>query len=635
MTTSNPPGQPLIAGARDLSPDVRRLISRSPVAHETRFGTDAPAVAGFTDVFWFVQQAADEIPPWGWSPTYRDRMLRAMVTTESTLAGAFGTIIARNAAFDWKVDGPGAAVNRAHDILENANAGKGWLDFIIKFCWDYYCTDKGAFVAIVREADDPRSPCIGIETLDSVMCWHTGNIEEPVVYCDANGKYHRLKWYQVFTAAEMPAPHERLFGMQYSAMTRVLRAATLFRNVQQYLEEKTGGRFNRAINVVSGVQKSELEAAMNNQQSLADARGLKRYITPVVLATLNPQIKPEVATLELAALPDNFDAEEEFKRYLTMLSMGLLTDYQEFAPLPGGGLGTSAQSEILHAKTRGKGPGLFMKMMEHRLNFSGVLPRSVQFSYAEQDIETERTEAEVKKLRAEARKVMIDNGEIDASGARQLALDAGDIPQELFDQMNNGDVTGAERTDTDAAPSRDESPTGDGRTAPTATNARVDRTLDTQAADNEPTQLGTRELRDTPATAMLVEHMLDGLREDVATTIGDFLISRLHKSFTIAADDMRGLGYMTTSERIALSGLIGDVLNHATELFGAEAAETIARNLDAEDQRLLIVSARELNPDLAGPEAERLAIEEALAAPLGRGLVRMRGNVSRYLAASE
>jgi hypothetical protein len=150
-----------------------------------------------------------------------------------------------------------------------------------------------------------------------------------------------------------------------------------------------------------------------------------------------------VATLELASLPDNFDAEKMFKLYLTVLSMGLLTDYQELAPLPGGGLGTSQQSHILSMKAQGKGSRLFMKLLEHRFNFLGVMPRNVTFRFEEQDLDAEEQEAQIKKLRAEARKLQGESGELDPAGLRQLAVDANDIPKELQDAMDERDVTGA------------------------------------------------------------------------------------------------------------------------------------------------------------------------------------------------
>jgi hypothetical protein len=117
-----------------------------------------------------------------------------------------------------------------------------------------------------------------------------------------------------------------------------------------------------------------------------------------------------------------------------------LTDYQEFAPLPGGNLGTSAQSYILHMKSKGKGPALFQKVMSHFLNFR-VLPDNVEFRFDEPDPDAEKEQVEIAKLRAEERAVRIQSQEITPAVARQMAKDSGDLAPEVFDAMGGLDMT--------------------------------------------------------------------------------------------------------------------------------------------------------------------------------------------------
>lgn len=433
-----------LPGVKALSPQIDRSVRRSVVKTPPSGWTAGWDFYTGDGVLWLTSHVADGFPAWGSHVIYRDRLLRAFHPTESTVSSAFGTVVARNAAYSWTLDGPDAGVDRAHDLLMNANGGAGWLDFITRFCWDLYTQDKGAFVQLVRAADSPTSPVIGLTNLDAGRCWSTGIPETPVLYQDLYGKWVELKWYQVYHATELPAPHETLYGLQYSALSRVLEASKIFRNISIYMAEKTGGRQKRAIHVVSGVRKADLDTAVKGAAADAGSQGLTRYMEPVVLSTLAPDQKPEIATLEFASLPDNFDSEKEFKRFVTILSMGLLSDYQEFSPLPGGGLGSGAQSEVLSAKTRGKGPALFQKVVEHMLNFGGILPRSVEFRYAEQDLEQERADAEVAKLRAEAREIRVRTRELDQLGAMQAALDAGDLDQETFDRLSVlPDITGA------------------------------------------------------------------------------------------------------------------------------------------------------------------------------------------------
>lgn len=427
MTTEN--------GTKALAPDA--AIRRSVIeTDETK-----PIAPSGVGLLFFMAGVADEITAWGTNPTWRDRQLREFVLAESFLSSAMATVVARNMAFSWKLDGPESTIARVQDVLLSANQGKGWENFVAKLSLDLYGQDKAAFIELVREEDSPRAPVIGINSLDAAQCWHTRNTDWPVLYQNIKGRWIPLRWYQVIPLAEMPASSERLPGLQISAMTRVLRMAQIMRNIAVYYDEKTGGRSPRSVHILHNVSAQAVQDVIAKKQIIADSQGLMRYLEPVFAETFDPQQKPEVVTLDIANIPDGFKIEEMNKWYLTAIAMGFLEDYQTFAPLPGGNLGTSAQSQVLHAKARGKGPGLFMKLMSHAFNFQGITPRNVTFSWDEQDLEADEMQATLVKTRAEARKLMLENGEIDFMGARQLALDAGDIPQELFDAMNQRDLT--------------------------------------------------------------------------------------------------------------------------------------------------------------------------------------------------
>lgn len=425
----------------------------------------APPTLGGVDtaLLWFVAQVADEIVQWGTAPKLRDRQLKEFAYSESHFLSALGTVIARNVGFDWTLRGPPQVVARIQEVLNNANLGKGWDEFIAKVSMDLYTQDSGAFIEIVRATDAPEGVVIGLNHLEASRCWHTGNPEVPVTYQDQNNVFHRLPWYSVSTLSEIPATVERLPGLQLCALTRMLRAAQIIKNISIYKEEKTGGRFTRAMHIVQGITNQQIKDAMAEMTLEADAKGLLRYPGNFIMSAQKPDAKVDVKTLELASLPDGFDEEKTFKQYIAIIAMAFLEDYQEFAPLPGGGLGTSQQSETLHKKARGKGPALFRKGITRMMNFE-VLPRNVLFAYEEQDIEEEGEVAQVSKIRAETRQIQLDSGEIDTDAARQMALDAGDISLPVFKQMGGSDVT-PDVTAEDVAPLEGEAARKEGEPA--------------------------------------------------------------------------------------------------------------------------------------------------------------------------
>ena len=420
--------------------DLDRSVIETPEA------TTHPT-SGSTEMLWLLGQVADGITPWGTLPKRRDKELREFYPTEDHFKSALGVVTVRNMAFSWALDGPPLTVARAQELLLNADQGRGWESLIAKTSIDLYTQDTSTCWELVRVGDSPEAAVIGINHLPASNCWPTGDPLEPVLYQDSHSKFHLLKWYQVVQLAELPVPNTRpsrigpgMAGLQLCALTRLLRAAQIQKNIDIYKEEKTGGRHTRAIHLLQGVNMKQVDDALAKMRLQADAKGLMRYLNPLLIATPDSEVSIDLKTLELTGLPDGFDSETELRHNIIIMAMAFLTDVQEFAPLFGGSLGSGQQSQILHQKSRGKGAGLFMKLITHTLN-ERVLPQNVQFAYEEQDLEAEKEQAEVRKLRAETREIDARAMGLSPEAVRQEAVDAGDMSQEVFDALGGIDLT--------------------------------------------------------------------------------------------------------------------------------------------------------------------------------------------------
>lgn len=384
---------------------------------------------------------ADDIPLWGTYPAARDRKLRDFWPTEPILASALFTTIARYVAFGYTLRGPDRQVDIYNNVLEGAEFGGGWQTFATKMLLDCFTQDNAAWAEIIRTEDDPRAPVVSLKHLDSGRCVRTGRAKEPIIYYDLEGNGHLMKWYQVMEWNEFPSPHEYARGSQYCALTRILKASQVMRDILVYMSEKMSGRFHRAIHIVGGIQHKTISDAMNANRFDADSSGLRRFVLPVVIAALDPTKTVSKETIELASLPDGFDYDVQLKWYINQLALGFGADYQDYAPLPGGGLGSAQQSEILHLKARGKGPRLFMKMVENKFNYHGILPRSVKMFYGDQDIAEDMQNARLRLTRAQERAVRIKSNEITPEMARQLAADAGDLDGRYLMAVGEPDIT--------------------------------------------------------------------------------------------------------------------------------------------------------------------------------------------------
>lgn len=376
------------------------------------------------------------------TPPYkqRDRQLKEFAPSEPLFASALGIVCSRNASQDWALTGSKNLVQRTQEMLMEADLGNGWESLMVKLSIDFYTQDQGAFLEIIRmQANSDTSPVIGVSTLESARMFPTGERETPWMYLDTKGAYHKLPWYNVIHFRETPWP--TIYPIQICALSRILMMCQTLKNVTIYNEEKTGGRFVRAIHLLKGITHNEVDDAIHRAMTDGDNQQLMRYLQPVYVNSIDPSADVGHDTIELASVPDHFEMDTSLKWYIALLAMGFQTDYQEFAPLPGGNLGTSHQSEVLHLKTRGKGPAYFRKLITRAMNFRKIMPPGVIFGFDEQDIQEETQRAELRKTRAEEREIRIRSTEITPQEARQLALDAGDMPEEMFTASQQPDIT--------------------------------------------------------------------------------------------------------------------------------------------------------------------------------------------------
>lgn len=360
-----------------------------------------------------IASVSERMPMWGADVARRDTELRAFYIKEPWIAGAIYSNALRNAAFQWEIEAKSTRLEQSlTDMLNGAISGTdfGWLPFIQRFTEDWHVTDNGAFIELIRDPGidaaskfkGENAPVIGIANLDSVRCMRTGNPITPVVYLDRKDVRHKLKWYEVIAVSESPSPIETMYGVGHSAITRIMTVAQIAYAIETFQDEKISGRQYKALHFVSGVSKSEIQDTLDRGQEEADNRGQISFILPAVLASLDPEKPVTTATIELAAFPDGFNFDEFMRWYIANIALNTGTDYQDLAPLPSGQMSGAGQSEVLHRKSRGKGPAFFMQTIQNIFMNYGVIPKGVTFRFASQDMEEETEKATVSKLHAEA-----------------------------------------------------------------------------------------------------------------------------------------------------------------------------------------------------------------------------------------
>lgn len=383
----------------------------------------------------YISRVADEIPSY-WS-RQRDLALGKFWPTEPYLAGAVYSMCAKVAALDFKLIGPPKTRQRYKWVLLSADFGQGWVNFIPKVTQDLLTQDNGGFIELMRRKEDndnPRSPVQAIAQLDSQRCRRTGSPEEPVGYTRMlkGAKEVPLKWWQVIAMADLPSPREELNGVGFCAVSRVLRAAQILRDIGLFKRQKLAGKRIPAILFVQGMRRNAVQQAITKAKEEQMSRGESHYSSPVVVASPDPsRMGLDAKLVELAGLPDGYDEDTTLKWYIAALAMGFGTDYTEFAPLPGGGLGTATQSTEMAARSRGKGPGIVLQQFEFAMNWN-VLPESLMFQFASTDPLAEQERVNLRWQRARERQLRVQSQELTPMQALELAVEEGDAPERFL-----------------------------------------------------------------------------------------------------------------------------------------------------------------------------------------------------------
>lgn len=377
-------------------------------------------------------------PPNYWSRD-RDLTLRATVLRETQWATAVGIAMAKVSVAGYKIKGGLAPrVQRMHRLLQLADFGKGYMQFMAKLARDFLLTDNGAFVEIVRASAAPGSRIVGLAHLDSLRCWRTGDDDIPVVYTDKKGQMHELMREQVFTLADMPGSSEDGRGVGLSAASRAY--ATLYKMwaLDTLISEAAAGRSPTKLTFVGGINQRAVEDAITTAKAQADAEKLQFYMGAAVVAS--PTDKP-LSTVEVALreIPTGIDVEKERTDAWLKFANAIGLDPQELQPLSGSALGTATQSEVLDDKASGKGIQVLFGQFVEQLNLR-VMAQGCTFAFEENDVRDQKAMADVRYTRAQTREIMVRSTEISAQQAQQMAIEDGDIPRAVIPDQTPGDV---------------------------------------------------------------------------------------------------------------------------------------------------------------------------------------------------
>jgi hypothetical protein len=267
-----------------------------------------------------------------------------------------------------------------------------------------------------------------------------------------------------------------------------------------------------------------------------------------------------------------------------------------------------------------------MQLIARLVNLHGVLPQNVQFEWDEQDIEAEKTEAEVKKLRVDARSVALASGEINKPIARQLAQQAGDLTEDQVKALDEADEEAAE-AEAEALAALARAPRGEGSTV-----EGEDRSRGGPGDGDDSTVEGEDRSGGRSMTTVSPEW---ARKARSSVPFGTLITSRLHRTYAMIADDASGLGYFPDlDDRLAVADAIGPALKVFEEALREHGVWDIPVRAEDAD-RLVEAALKAIDPsgDGLNDEDARRAFEGEMADDIFKGLQAVRRQLRARLRA--
>lgn len=361
-----------------------------------------------------------------------DQALHATLMAEGMWSSAVNIAVSAVVTADWECSGDVPLRNKqAREILQYTS----YTSVIEKALTDYLTCQNGTFVETIRVSNARGSRVLGLDHLDTMYCERTGDPEVPVLYTDAAGKVHELRWWQVFDLVDMPSPRRGAMGRGICAAYRAYSYIRKLATIETYVIEKVGGKRPLAIYLVNNLSPTTLESgiatAVNPFDDEPHERQLSQAYMGALVIPLPTQEPVTMVKIPLAELPDGFNRNEEWSISLLAYAKALGLDPQDLQPLTGQALGTGAQSGVLHNKAAAYGIGAFKQKWIEALR-ERVIPAGVTFYFNESDMARRKVEAELAKIHTDDLAVQVEKLGLTADQARQIKHDLGEMPAQFL-----------------------------------------------------------------------------------------------------------------------------------------------------------------------------------------------------------
>ena len=359
----------------------------------------------YTSIYSWLKRAMEEIveEPYAVDSRTRDVWLREFWKMEPHWAGVVNQCVLVDSSRPWTITGGKKQVNRYAQILHNANNGKGWRHYYRQASLSYRVTDIGSTTELGRAGR--IGPLRAIYHVDSARTKWLPKPSKPLRYYPPNGRVQDWRPMDFFNVCSMPSDNEKFRGLGYCMTSRAFQLIKLLYGVLMHDQEMVGSKMMRGLLLLSGIEESQWETAMEARETSMSALEREYYGGVFVLANSTADVKGQL--LGLSQLPENFDRDTFISHIMFGYSLISGYDPREFWPVSSGALGTARETEQQHMKAATKGTLEFPHAWQEQ--FQAELPETVLFEFEQRDTDAEIRDAQMAQAWSDVARTLYDS----------------------------------------------------------------------------------------------------------------------------------------------------------------------------------------------------------------------------------
>lgn len=416
------------------------IVKNIPEEQGTSINSESNLFGG---VLYYLINTGLHIPNW-WS-FRREHFLHDETVKNDFLSSVVNTIVLKLFGLPFQITANNTSIQQ-HNLLAVEYNNLLRYSFsrnqtLEKFIRSTIAHDNGGYLFIQGNSSSNQpltSTPTGLLHLDSTKVQRTGNLEYPILYYHPNGSTYKVHESRLISLVQSPSTIVESCGVGHGFVSKAILLSQHLYDIYLYEGEVLGSQKSEEIIYATGSKSSELKEAFDTAELDSKNEGYTRYGKRVYLGIRDPQGK--LGKINLKSLPEQFNKRDDIEVTLTLLAMA------------SGGSPNWFYDSVKSGSTKASAAES-TKMGESKLEtwYIQNLVEQIELKFCPQgdklkvsggllDVDNNGIKSKIKLNRAQARRLNIESGVTDVRSERLLQLEAGEITQAIFNDLELNDL---------------------------------------------------------------------------------------------------------------------------------------------------------------------------------------------------